>query len=187
MAMWKAIAVLAAAGIQAPASGPAATAPHAPIDPLRVVYDRPSSVDVPGGRRRISSMLRVDRAMGFGGYVWHDGAGGGDVWVRVDLERQTLSVFRGGDEIGTSVILFGASDKGTPRGAFRVLERDRDHVSSLYDAPMPFMLRLTGGGVAIHASDVRAGAATHGCVGVPTGFARRLYEVARLGSVVYIV
>lgn len=185
--MWRALAALAFVGIQAPAAGPAAPASQAPVDPLRIVYARPSTVDVPDGRRPVSSMLRVDGAMGFGGYVWHDVDRGGEIWVRVDLDRQTMSVFRGRDEIGTTVILFGAADKGTPRGTFRVLERDRDHVSSLYDAPMPFMLRLTGDGVAIHASDVRAGAATHGCIGVPTGFARRLYEVMPKGGVVYIV
>jgi lipoprotein-anchoring transpeptidase ErfK/SrfK len=52
---------------------------------------------------------------------------------------------------------------------------------------MPFMLRLTADGVAIHGADVRRGAATHGCIGVPTDFARRLFGAVKLGDPVVIV
>lgn len=45
--------------------------------------------------------------------------------------------------------------------------------------------RLTYG-VAIHGSDVRWGSATHGCIGVPTPFARKLFNVAKLGDLVVI-
>jgi lipoprotein-anchoring transpeptidase ErfK/SrfK len=51
---------------------------------------------------------------------------------------------------------------------------------------MPFMLRLTADGVAIHASNVRKGWATHGCIGVPEFFARRLYAEMKLGDRVFI-
>jgi lipoprotein-anchoring transpeptidase ErfK/SrfK len=86
------------------------------------------------------------------------------------------------------VTLYGADDVPTPTGRFRILERDKDHHSNLYDsAPMPYMLRLTLDGVAIHGSDVREGYATHGCVGVPTAFAKRLFQQARVGDEVFIV
>ncbi len=45
---------------------------------------------------------------------------------------------------------------------------------------MPYMLRLTNDGVAIHGSNVRQGYATHGCIGVPTDFAKLLF--ARRGQ-----
>jgi lipoprotein-anchoring transpeptidase ErfK/SrfK len=85
------------------------------------------------------------------------------------------------------VVLYGADAKETPLGTFPVLWKGKNHRSSIYDAPMPFTLRLTGDGVAIHGSDVRWGAATHGCVGVPTEFASRLYAVTRVGDSVFIV
>jgi lipoprotein-anchoring transpeptidase ErfK/SrfK len=52
---------------------------------------------------------------------------------------------------------------------------------------MPYTLRLTDDGVSIHGSTVRWGAATHGCIGVPLEFARRLFEASRVGDDVLIV
>jgi len=110
----------------------------------------------------------------------------GPVVVTVDLEAQVLSVFRDGYEIGTAVILYGANDKPTPLGVFRVTQKDATHVSNLYDAPMPFMLRLTNDGVSIHGADVVRDRATHGCVGVPTAFAKKLFGVVKLGDRVIV-
>jgi lipoprotein-anchoring transpeptidase ErfK/SrfK len=136
----------------------------------------------------VRSLLRVDHAMSYGDHVWNEtGAGQGHLRVRVDLAQQTVSVFRGGDEIGAAVILYGADDRPTPTGTFPILARARSHRSSLYDAPMPYMLRLTGDGVALHGSSVEKGYATHGCIGLPDGFARRLYDAARVGDLVTVV
>ena len=141
-----------------------------------------------GTRRAIQSLLNVDHKMRFGDYVWNvKNVPMGLVWVRVDLSQQTLSVFRANQEIGTSVILYGTDGKPTPTGLFPVLERQAQHQSSLYDAPMPYMLRLTNDGVAIHASNVRKGSATHGCVGVPIDFAKLMFSQVRRGDLIAIV
>lgn len=107
--------------------------------------------------------------------------------MRVDLSKQILSVFRGEHEIGTGVILYGADSKPTPTGRFPVIERFRDHRSSLYDAAMPYTLRLTNDGVAIHGSNVVRGMATHGCIGIPSSFAALVFGAVRPGDPVYIV
>jgi lipoprotein-anchoring transpeptidase ErfK/SrfK len=52
---------------------------------------------------------------------------------------------------------------------------------------MPYTLRLTNDGVSIHASSVRWGAATHGCIGIPLPFAQRLFDAAAIGDEVVIV
>lgn len=136
----------------------------------------------------LKSLLKVPDRMRYGDWRWNDrGVASGPLEVRVDLRTQILSVFRGGHEIGTAVVLYGADEKETPLGTFPILWKGKDHRSSLYDAPMPYTLRLTGDGVAIHGSDVRWGAATHGCVGVPKEFAAHLFEVARVGDKVTIV
>jgi lipoprotein-anchoring transpeptidase ErfK/SrfK len=98
-----------------------------------------------------------------------------------------VSVFRGEDEIGTAVILYGAPEKPTPKGTFKVIAKATDHYSRSYDAPMPFMLRLTDDGIAIHASRVRPNGATHGCLGVPLRFAELLFRVAGMGTEVFIL
>jgi lipoprotein-anchoring transpeptidase ErfK/SrfK len=146
------------------------------------------ALSTPGGPAlRVHSLLRVDRPMKFGDFVWNDiGVPAGDTRIRVDLGRQIVSVFRGGHEIGTAVILYGTDHKPTPTGTFPILARARRHRSSLYDAEMPYMLRLTNDGVAIHASAVRRGFATHGCVGVPEAFARRLFDASARGDLVTI-
>ena len=138
--------------------------------------------------RPIKSLLAVSRRMQFGDYAWNDTAvPNGPTWIRIDLRSQLISVFRGGHEIGTSVIVYGGDNKETPTGELHILAKARDHRSSLYDASMPYTLRLTGDGVSIHGSAVRWGAATHGCIGVPLAFAQRLFDVARVGDEVTIV
>jgi len=155
---------------------------------IRLTAAQAATLAGPPGQRPVSSILNVRKRMKYGEFVWDDaGVPAGPVWVRVDLEKQLISVFRAGQEIGTAVILYGASEKPTPTGQLKILEKDRDHYSSLYEAPMPFTMRLTDDGVAIHGSDVRWGAATHGCVGVPLSFAARLFDQVKLGDPVIIL
>ena len=136
----------------------------------------------------IKTILDVRRAMSYGEYRWEEkGVPAGPAWVRVDLERQLISVFRSGHEIGTAVILYGADGLSTPTGKFPILAKLKDHRSSTYDAPMPYTLRLTAEGVSIHGSDVRWGFATHGCVGVPKAFAAKLFDAIQRGDEVMIV
>lgn len=135
----------------------------------------------------VKRILDLDGPLRHGGYAWDEaGVPAGPVVVTIDLAAETLSVFRGGYEIGTAAILFGANEKPTPLGLFAISEKDADHVSNLYDAPMPYMLRLTNDGISIHGSEVEWGAATHGCIGVPVKFAKLLFEQVKLGDRVMI-
>lgn len=171
-------------------AGRAAASRLIQADEKRIVYspDALPRLALPGGApRTVRSLLKVPRQLQHGEFAWDDPGAAGPIWIRIDLERQLVSVFRGQDEIGTAVILYGAPEKPTPRGAFRVIAKATDHYSRSYDAPMPFMLRLTQDGVAIHASQVRLDGATHGCLGVPLRFAEKLYAVAGTGTEVYII
>lgn len=126
--------------------------------------------------------------MEYGTWRWDDaGVPAARVTVRVDLERQLVSVFQGPDEIGTAVIVYGIDGKDTPRGKLPILGKSRDYHSITYDAPMPFSLWLRDDGVALHGSSVRMGKATNGCIGVPVEFAAKLFEVARKGDIVEVV
>lgn len=163
---------------QAPSPKPVAAAPQEP--PLPAALRQAAAYPIKG-------VLTLDGPLEHGDYAWNEeGVPPGEILVTVDLAAQTLSVFRGGYEIGVAVILYGATDKPSPIGAFSITEKDADHVSSLYDAPMPYMLRLTNDGVAIHGSNVKWGSATHGCIGVPTDFARLLFNAVKLGDRVLI-
>lgn len=138
--------------------------------------------------RPVRSLLAVRGPLHFGDFRWNeDSVPDGPLWIRVDLGAQLISVFRAGHEIGTSIIVYGGDNKRTPGGNLHILARDKDHRSSIYDAAMPYTLQLTYDGVAIHGSDVRSGKATHGCVGVPLEFARRLFDAAKVGDEVVII
>jgi hypothetical protein len=168
------LSAAAALGLAQPAPAPTVAAP------------RPARIALPQGP--IRSLLAVDRPLRYGEWRWDErGAGPGPLWVRVDRRAQILSVFRGADEIATAVILYGAPEQPTPAGRYPIRAKSRAHRSLAYGADMPFSLWLTPDGVALHGSDVRAGAATHGCVGLPPEFARRLFDAASVGDPVLIV
>ncbi|MEA3000061.1 MAG: hypothetical protein QOH04_1702 [Sphingomonadales bacterium] len=123
-----------------------------------------------------------------GDYAWDDeGVPAGPLTIVVNIRGRVLSAYRAGAEIGRSSLIYGADDKPTPHGEFRILEKDADHKSSLYySAPMPYALRLTGDGVFLHASQMADDLATHGCVGLPKDFARLLFHAARVGDRVVV-
>ena len=135
----------------------------------------------------VKRILAVKSPFVHGDYYWDEaGVPDGPIVVTVDLQAQVLSVFRGGYEIGTAVMVYGADEKPTPLGVFAVSQKDATHVSNLYNAPMPYMLRLTNDGISIHGSQVGAELATHGCVGVPKPFAKLLFGVVKLGDRVIV-
>ena len=139
--------------------------------------------------RPIKTILDVRTPMAYGDFHWDDKAvPAGPAWIRVDLQSQIISVFRSGHEIGTAVILYGADGVPTPVGKFPILAKLKDHRSATYNgAPMPYTLRLTGDGVSIHGSNVRWGFATHGCIGIPTAFAAKLFNAVKPGDEVLVI
>ena len=176
-------------GETAVAATPKAAVAAAPSDRIAVPADMLRQAYASGAiDRPIKTILNVPGRMRYGDYRWDDmGVPAGPTWIRVDLDAQLISVFRSGHEIGTAVILYGADGLATPTGKFPILAKFKDHRSATYDnAPMPFTLRLTGDGVSIHASNVRWGYATHGCIGIPESFAAKLFSVASVGDEVLI-
>lgn len=175
----------------APATAPTATASSASKLPGRTyltaeqINQAMQSGDLD---RPVKSLIAIDQPLRHGEFKWRDeGVPAGETWVRVDLKSQVLSVFRAGHEIGTAVILYGAQSKQTPPGTYPILAKLRQHRSSIYDADMPFTLRLTGDGIAVHASNVRWGAATHGCIGVPPLFAEKLFDSVKVKDDVVVL
>jgi hypothetical protein len=178
---------------QAATAAQPAAQPNAAVfdDGKRISFREPQLLKFENSKgldHSIKSLIKIPAPLDYGKYVWNDDdVPPGRVWVLVDLSKQTMSVFRDGNEIGTAVVLYGAQEVPTPIGRFTVLERDKYHWSNIYDAPMPFTLRLTNDGVAIHGSAVQSGFATHGCLGVPTEFAKLLFDQMRVGDEVLVV
>ncbi|MBU6267759.1 MAG: L,D-transpeptidase family protein [Sphingomonadales bacterium] len=136
----------------------------------------------------IRRVLPIAGAIRYGEWHWDESGApaSGPLVITVDLEARVLSAFRDGYEIGTAAVLLGTQEKPTPLGVFPISQKDARHQSNLYDAPMPYMMRLTNDGVTIHATTVQNGYASHGCIGVPLAFAKKLFGTAKLGDKVYI-
>lgn len=137
----------------------------------------------------IRRVLPIEGPIRYGEWHWNDeGVPDGPLVMTVDLQARVISVFRGGYEIGAAAALLGTPEHPTPTGTFPILTKERHNVSEKYNnAPMPWTLRLTWDGIAIHGgSTVERGYASHGCIGVPDQFVSKLYDIAKLGDVVII-
>lgn len=123
-----------------------------------------------------------------GEYLWAPQvAPAGPVTVIVSLATQRAYAYRNGVPIGVSTVSTGTRGHATPTGVFTVLQKAVTHASNLYaNAPMPFMQRLTWGGIALHAGNLPGYPASHGCIRLPLAFARLLYGISALGMTVVI-
>ena len=133
----------------------------------------------------IKRILPIDGPIKYGQWFWNDkDVPEGPLVITIDLDARVLSVFRDGYEIGATAVLLGTDEHPTPLGTFPILTKERHNVSEKYgDAPMPWTLRLTGDGVAIHGGHaVELGWASHGCIGAPNEFMTRLFAIAKVGD-----
>jgi lipoprotein-anchoring transpeptidase ErfK/SrfK len=122
-----------------------------------------------------------------GQYKWRDVPGDGPERVVVSLSDQLAYLYRGDTLVAVSTISSGKDAKPTPTGIFSVLDKRAMYRSKKYDnAPMPFMQRIDQYGIALHAGHNPGYAASHGCVRLPTAFAKKLFGVTDIGTPVYI-
>lgn len=106
----------------------------------------------------------------------------------VDIATQRLAAYRAGVAVLNAPVSTGRAGHPTPQGVFAILEKDADHRSNLYgDAPMPFMQRLTWGGVALHGGPLPGYPDSHGCIRLPHDVARRLFRQTDAGALVMVV
>ena len=123
-----------------------------------------------------------------GEFAWHpERSPDGPVVIIVSIPDQWVLVYRNGKRIAASTCSTGRPGHSTPTGTFVILEKDRNHHSSIYNnAPMPYMERVTWGGVALHAGQLPGYPASHGCVRLPKEFSRLLFTVTHIGTAVII-
>ena len=123
-----------------------------------------------------------------GEFVWiPEVAPAGPMLLLVNVRTQRAVLYRNGVPIGATTVSTGKEGHETPTGVFTVLQKQIEHYSSKYDnAPMPYMQRLTWGGVALHAGSLPGRPASHGCIRLPRQFAQLLYGVTTLGMTVVI-
>jgi lipoprotein-anchoring transpeptidase ErfK/SrfK len=135
--------------------------------------------------------------------------------VIVSLTKQRAYLMTGDEIAIDSPISSGKRGHTTPSGSFSVLEKDKDHRSSLYGdyvdskgrvvrggisaridsapsgthyvgASMKWFMRLTGEGVGMHVGILPGYPASHGCIRMPEPAAAQFYSHVKVGTPVRV-
>jgi hypothetical protein len=169
-----------------------------------------------GGFRQDGAGQKPKRAPHDDISYWDGDGVPGSPSIRIDLGDQTASFFKGGQLVGVSAISTGREGYASPTGSFRILQKNRDHVSSIYGdyvdaqtgepvvkdidrrtdrmpkgcrydgARMPYFMRFTGG-VGMHEGFLPGYAASHGCIRMPGFMAEKFFENVSVGTPVSVV
>ncbi|WP_426434840.1 L,D-transpeptidase [Bradyrhizobium genosp. P] len=112
---------------------------------------------------------------------------GEPIMAIVSIKSQQVTFYDSDGWILRAPVSTGIKGRETPAGVFAVIEKDKDHHSTLYDdAWMPNMQRITWNGVALHGGPLPGYAASHGCIRMPYNFAENLFEKTWIGMRVII-
>lgn len=110
------------------------------------------------------------------------------VLIVISKSSQQMHVFKDGAFWNSSPVSTGKRGKETPSGMFPILQKRVHHRSNLYsNAPMPHMQRLTWDGIAIHAGALPGYPASHGCIRLPSAFARSLFNLTKHDETTVVV
>ena len=112
-------------------------------------------------------------------------------YIIVNLSEQKAYAIEDGYVLFEGRISSGMPGRETPEGEFRILQKKRYHTSNLWPRPkggakMPYMLRLSNSGIAMHLGYVPNKAASHGCIRLKQGFAQEMFAWAKVGTKVYV-
>ena len=115
----------------------------------------------------------------------------GSKLIEINLSQQKFYAKENGNILFSGTISSGKAGHRTPRGSFKILDKERFHISNKYPEPnggakMPYMLRLTNYGLAIHQGYLPGYPASHGCIRVTKNSAKKLWYWANRGVKVKI-
>lgn len=146
---------------------------------------------------------------------WDGDAAQGAPSIRIDLGEQRAYFYKGGELVGISTISTGREGYSSPAGRFRIIDKDIDHVSSIYGdyvdavtgepvkkdidrrkdpmprgtrydgARMPYFMRITGG-IGMHEGFLPGYPASHGCIRMPGFMAERFFANVSVGTPVTV-
>jgi lipoprotein-anchoring transpeptidase ErfK/SrfK len=134
--------------------------------------------------------------------------------VKISLGEQRAYFYKSGQLVGISQLSTGREGLNTPVGKFSIIQKDKDHVSTLYGdyvdsagtvvkanvdvnkdprppgtkfkgSPMPYFMRIVGG-VGMHAGYLPGYPASHGCIRMPEFMAESFFKSVSTGTPVTI-
>ncbi|MCX7869089.1 MAG: L,D-transpeptidase [Terrimicrobiaceae bacterium] len=106
--------------------------------------------------------------------------------VEVEVASQRLRLFRSGQLVFESPVSTGKKSHPTPSGDYVGTDKHRHWRSTLYDAEMPYFLRLSASDFGLHAGHLPGHPASHGCIRLPPAKAKELFAMVPPGTLVQI-
>ena len=111
--------------------------------------------------------------------------------IVVNLHTQIAYALEDGTIKFQGKISSGKRGRPTPEGDYRILQKKRHHRSNMWPKPnggakMPYMLRLTNSGIAMHLGNVHKRAASHGCIRMSPRLAKKMFRWAKVGTIVHV-
>lgn len=194
---------------------PTAARPGAPRPGLRPPPPAPPPRAIPGQpMRKASEMIRrQDPIVVNQGTYERLTSDSSRVVVSISKQRAYLLA---GDEIAIDTPISSGKRAGmTPKGDFKIMQKDKDHRSNIYGdfkdrsgrtvrggvsvridsapsgthfvgAPMKWFMRLTGDGVGMHVGILPGYPASHGCIRMPPQSAEMFFNRVKIGTPVEV-
>ena len=106
--------------------------------------------------------------------------------IVISIRDQHATLYEHGEPTLRTRVSTGRKGYATPHGEYVITDKRRTWQSTLYDAEMPYFMRLSGSDIGLHEGVVPRGPASHGCIRLPAAAARNLYARMRPGDPVTI-
>ena len=145
---------------------------------------------------------------------WDGDGATGSPSIKIRISEQKAYFYKGGKLVGISQLSTGREGTGTPTGTYKIIQKDKDHVSNLFGdyvddagnvvvpnvaankdpkppgttfrgAPMPYFMRIVGG-VGLHAGYLPGYPASHGCIRMPEFMAENFFNSVSAGTPVTV-
>ena len=106
----------------------------------------------------------------------------------VSISTQKVTYYDAEGWIYRAPVSTGVKGRETPAGVFALIEKDKDHHSTMYDDAWDAepCSASPGHGIALHGGPLPGYAASHGCIRMPYGFAEKLFDKTEIGMRVII-
>jgi hypothetical protein len=106
--------------------------------------------------------------------------------IVISIRDQHATLYEHGEPTLRTRVSTGRKGYATPHGEYVITDKRLTWQSTLYDAEMPYFMRLSGSDIGLHEGVVPRGPASHGCIRLPAAAARNLYARMRPGDPVTI-
>ena len=145
---------------------------------------------------------------------WDGDSTNGKPSITISLREQRAYFYKSGVLVGVSQLSTGREGLNTPNGHFSIIQKDVNHVSSLFGdyvdsagnvvvpnvditkdpkppgarfrgTPMPYFMRIVSG-TGLHAGYLPGYPASHGCIRMPEFMAENFFKSVSLGTPVTI-